>query len=162
MAKQVRTATRNTVSGALRSYIHLQNRGTVDDGFGNMVPGGRFTTQFSVYANFRPLLRGSATGVEDVFASRIEGNQPFIVTVRKSSQFDNVTTAWRMVDARSSKYSNWVLGTGYWLDSGTWLDTPNWEYSNQYLKYYNIKSPPSDDTNGDMWLEFIAVLDEQS
>lgn len=128
MTVRTRTATRNNVNAALRSYIHLQKRTMTDDGFGTLVPGGPFVTQFSVYANFRPLLRGSATGVEDVFADRIDGNQPFIVTVRRSQQMLDVTTAWQMVDARN----------------------PN--------KKYNIKSPPSDLDNGNMWLEFIAVL----
>lgn len=138
MAKQRRTTSRNTVSGALRSYIHLQQRDEVDDGYGNMVPGGNFETKFSVYANFRSLLRGSAAGVEDVFADRIQGNQPFVVTVRKNPQFNNVTHAWRIADARSDD------GTG------------------NFTRIYNIKSPPTDSTNGYMWLEFVAVLDAPS
>lgn len=136
--KQRRTTTKNTISGALRSYIHLQKRDEVDDGFGNMVPGGEFITQFSVYANFRSLLRGSASGVEDVFADRLQGNQPFVITVRKTSAFDEVTTAWRVVDARSD------IGEG------------------NFKKIFNIKSPPTDSNNGYAWLEFIAVLDEPS
>lgn len=131
-----RTTSRNTVGGALRSYIHFQNRGEVDDGFGNMVPGGEFVTQFSVYANFRSLLRGSAAGVEDVFADRLQGNQPYVVTVRKMAALDEVTTAWRIVDARSE------------------------DNTGKFLRVFNIKSPPTDSTNGYKWLEFIVVLDE--
>ena len=136
--KQRRSTARNTVNGALRSYIHLQRRGEVDDGFGNMVPGGEFVTEFSVYANFRSLLRGSASGVEDVFADRIQGNQPFVVTVRRNKAFESVTHAWRIADARSDD------GTG------------------KFLRTFNIKSPPTDSTNGYMWLEFVAVLDAPS
>lgn len=136
--KQRRTATRNAVSGALRSFIHFQKRAEADDGFGNLIPGGPFETQFSVYANFRSLLRGSATGVEDVFADRLQGNQPFVVTVRKNDQLKNVTTAWRIADARSEIVED------------------------DYSRVFNIKSPPTDSTNGYMWLEFIAVLDEPS
>lgn len=136
--KQRRTTSRNTVSGALRSYIHVQQRDEVDDGFGNLVPGGEFETKFSVYANLRSLLRGSASGVEDVFADRLQGNQPFVVTVRKNPAFDDVTTAWRIVDARSQATDG------------------------SFRKIYNIKSPPTDSTNGYMWLEFIVVLDEPS
>lgn len=136
--KQRRTTNRNTVGGALRSYIHLQKRSETNDGFGNMVPGGEFETQFSVYANFRSLLRGTASGVENVFADRLQGNQPFAVTVRKNPAFDEVTTSWRVVDARSKKTDG------------------------SYSKIYNIKSPPSDSTNGYMWLEFIVVLDQPS
>lgn len=162
MAKQKRTATRNNVSGALRSFIHFQKRDVSDDGFGNEVPGGPFEHQFSSYANFRPLLRGSSTGVEDVFADRLQGNQPYIVTVRRTKELEQVTTAWRIVDARSSKYDNWILGSGYWNDSGQWIDNIPWDSESHYLKVFNIKSPPSDVTNGYMWLEFIAVLDEPS
>lgn len=135
--KQRRTTTRNTIAGALRSYIHLQKRKSADDGFGNAVPGGEFETQFSVYANFRPLLRGSAAGVENVFADRLQGNQPFVITVRRSKDLEDVTTAWRVADARSEK-------------------------DGKFTKIYNIKSPPADSTNGYMWLEFIAVLDSPS
>lgn len=128
MAKIRRTSTRNTVSGALRSYIHLQKRTNADDGWGNTVPGGSFSTQFSVYANFRPLLRGSATGVEAVYADKLQGNQPYIITARYCNNFKNVTTAWRVVDARDNK------------------------------RVFNIISPPSDITDGDRWVEFIVVL----
>lgn len=162
--KQRRTASRNTVGGALRSFIHFQNRGEIDDGFGNTVPGGNFTTQFSAYANFRPLMRGSASGVEDVFADRLQGNQPYIITVRNQPSLKQVTTAWRIVDARSFKYPDWVLASGSWIDSGIWRDDVPFEGGSYglYNKIYNIKSPPADSTNGYMWLEFVATLDEPS
>lgn len=139
--KQRRTASRNAVSGALRSFIHFQQRGEVDDGFGNQVPGGEFVTKFSAYANLRPLLRGSSLGVEDVFADRLQGNQPYVVTVRNQSALKEVTTAWRLVDARS------LVGP---------------EEDGVYNKIYNVKSPPVDSTNGYMWAEFIATLGEPS
>lgn len=132
MTRVKRTATRNTNNNALRSFISFQNRGTVDDGYGNMVPGGSFVDQFSAYANFRPLLRGSATGVEDVFADRLQGNQPYILTVRKAPRLSEVTIAWRVVDLRNPEI------------------------------VYNIKSPPVDVTNGDLWKEFIVVRDQPS
>lgn len=159
--KQRRTTSKNTVNGALRSYIFFQKRSEVDDGFGNLVPGGPFINQFAAYANFRPLLRGSASGVEDVFADRLQGNQPFVVTVRNQNALLEVTPAWRIVDARSSTLpSNWVLSSGFWRDGGVWLDDiPFEDNSALYNKIYNIKSPPADSTNGYMWKEFIAVLD---
>lgn len=163
--KQRRTASRNTVGGALRSFILFQKRGEVDDGFGNMVPGGAFVTQFPAYANFRPLMRGSAAGVEDVFADRLQGNQPYIITVRNQEALKEVTTAWRIVDARSSTLPDWVLSTGVWNDNGRWLEDIPFDdtgVSNSFRKIYNIKSPPSDSTNGYMWLEFVATLDEPS
>ena len=159
-----RTTSKNTVTGALRSFIIFQKRDEVDDGFGNLVPGGPFKTQFSAYANLRPLLRGSAVGVEDVFADRLQGNQPYVVTVRKHAALNAVTSAWRIVDVRSSTIPNWILSSGAWNDNGEWLNDLNFEDagSNSYTKIYNIKSPPADSTNGFMWLEFVVVMDEPS
>lgn len=132
MVKQRRTSTRNTVSGALRSYVHFQRRTTADDGFGNQVPGGPFETQFSVYANLRPLLRGSSSGVEAIFDDKIQGRQPFFMTVRNSSQLTPVTIAWRVVDARNENHK------------------------------YNIVSPPTDPDNKGMWAEMIIIQDKPS
>ena len=73
----------------LRERVHFQQR--TDDG------DGPFVTQSTVAAGFRPLRGG-----EDVMASRLSGVQPYIVTVRQSSQTRavKVDTDWRMVDAR--------------------------------------------------------------
>ena len=127
MAKQRRTATRTTISGALRSYMSFQKRVDSDDGFGNTVPGGEFVTQFSVYANLRPLLRGSSAGVEAVFNDKIQGRQPFFLTIRHSNQLNDVTIAWRVVDARNPQH------------------------------FYNIVSPPTDPDNKGMWNEMIII-----
>lgn len=133
-----RTITRNNVSGALRSYVHFQQRGLGEDGWGSTpvppeessLPAGEFETKFSVYVNFRPLLRGSATGVENVFADRLQGNQPFIVTARNMPALHDVTISWRILDARNENIA------------------------------YNIMSPPVDINDGDKWLEFICVQDK--
>lgn len=162
MARVRRTSTKNTTNNALRSYIYFQKRGEVDDGYGNMVPGGPFVNQFPLYANFRPLLRGSATGVEDVFADRLQGNQPYILTVRNNPALDEVTVAWRVVDIRSFKYENWALQSGFWNESGVYLEDVPWDASNSYTKIYNIKSPPTDVSNSDLWREFIVVRDQPS
>lgn len=132
--KLTRTITRNNVSGALRSYVHFQRRAEGSDGWSTTpnqdLPAGDFETQFSAYVNFRPLLRGSATGVENVFADRLQGNQPFIVTARLMPDILDVTIAWRVLDARNSNNA------------------------------YNIMSPPSDINDGDKWVEFICVKDK--
>lgn len=136
MAKKkiTRTITRNNVSGALRSYVHFQQRAIGSDGWGSdsdpSLPAGNFETRFSVYVNFRPLLRGSATGVENVFADRLQGNQPFIVTARNMAALQDVTISWRIMDARNEN------------------------------NVYNIMSPPSDINDGDKWVEFICVKDK--
>ena len=82
-------------AGDLRGRIHFQRREVVDDGFGNEV-SGQFETQFTVAAGFKPL-----RGTEAVQASRLEGVQPSVVTVRQSHQTRQVTPEWRMVDARN-------------------------------------------------------------
>lgn len=83
-------------AGALRERVHCQCRDAVDDGYGNEVAGG-WTTQFTVAAAFRPLRGG-----EEVMAARLAGVQPYIVTVRQSSQTRRITTDWRLVDARNA------------------------------------------------------------
>lgn len=132
--KITRTITRNNVSGALRSYVHFQQRAIGNDGWGSdpdpSLPAGNFETKFSVYVNFRPLLRGSATGVENVFADRLQGNQPFIVTARNMAALQDVTISWRILDARNENIA------------------------------YNIMSPPVDINDGDKWIEFICVRDK--
>jgi len=73
----------------LRHRVHFQQR--TNDG------DGPFETVFTVAAGFKPLRGG-----EDVMASRLSGVQPYIITVRQSSQTRavKVDTDWRMVDAR--------------------------------------------------------------
>lgn len=121
-----RTASRNTTAGALRSYIHFQQRATRLDEFDNEMPSGEYETKFSLYANFRPLVRGNSSGVETVFASQLQGNMPFVLTVRKDPRLEDVTVAWKIVNARKE------------------------------TEEYNIISPPVDPSDGDMWMEFIV------
>ena len=83
----------NRRSEALRTRVHLQSRGLVDDGFGNMVPGGEFTTIHTVWANLHPL-----KGSETVISARLEGRQPYLMTVRQSSDTRQVNEAWRVVE----------------------------------------------------------------
>lgn len=80
----------------LRDRVHFQQRGVIDDGAGNEV-SGPWATQFTVAAAFRPLRGGEA-----VMGARLEGRQPYIVTVRQSSQTRQVSTDWQMIDARDA------------------------------------------------------------
>lgn len=84
-------------AGDLRDSVRFQSRDVVDDGFGNMVPGGEFLDRFRRSVNLRPRLGGEA-----VSAARLEGRQPFILTVRRGGETLQVTPAWRIVDARNS------------------------------------------------------------
>jgi head-tail adaptor len=112
----------NRRHGALRYRLHFQRRGDLDDGWGNVTPGaGEFETVHTVAAAMTP-----RTGGEAVTAARLDGRQPFVVTVRWAAWLANVTTAWRLVDARNE---NRVL---------------------------NILSPLADPDGKRQWMEFIA------
>lgn len=105
--------------GALLYRLHFQRRADVDDGFGNVIPGaGDFTTAFTMDAAMRP-----RNGGETVMQARLQGRQPWIVTVRSCAPMKDVTTAWRLVDARNANRSFDINaapvdqdGKGKWLD----------------------------------------------
>ncbi|MGB3486672.1 MAG: phage head closure protein [Xanthobacteraceae bacterium] len=80
-------------AGDLYYRVHCQKRVERDDGYGNMV--AEFTTQFTVRAAYRHLRGG-----ETVMASRLENRHPVLITVRASSQTRQITSDWRLVDAR--------------------------------------------------------------
>lgn len=113
-------------AGALRERVHCQFAASEDDGWGTPVPdAGGFATQFTVAAGMRP-----RTGGEEVTAARLGGKQPYIVTVRNTSQTRQITTAWRLVDARNAN------------------------------RIFAITSPPADPDGRNAWLEFIAIEGE--
>ncbi|WEK05765.1 MAG: head-tail adaptor protein [Candidatus Devosia phytovorans] len=86
-------------AAALRERLSAQMRGNQDDGWGQPVPGaGPFEEQFEISAGLRPL-RGS----EAVLAARLEGRQPYVLTVRNTSQTRQITTSWQFVDKRNPK-----------------------------------------------------------
>ena len=86
-------------AGMLRERVLCQMKGPATDELGNPVPGGDvWATQFSARAGFQP-----RNGGEAVIAGRLQGVQPYIVTVRQSSQTRRITTGWRLVDARNEK-----------------------------------------------------------
>ena len=110
-------------AGALRERVHCQFAAPLDDGWGNPLPGaGEFATQFTVSAGMKP-----RTGGEGVDAARLGGTQPFVVTMRNSSQTRQITTAWRLVDARNAN------------------------------RVFAVTSPPADPDGRNQWLEFLAV-----
>lgn len=69
------------------------------DGYGNFEGG--WVDEFTVWAR-RRFLRGG----EDVLGARLEGRQPVVLTVRRSSDTERITTDWRATDARSGKVYN--------------------------------------------------------
>lgn len=117
MAETARTA------GRLRERIRLEARGLVDDGMGGSVPGDEFETRLTAAANYLPL-----HGSETVQAARLQGRQPYVITVRQSAVTRQVTEAWRIVDDRDA------------------------------TKIFAITGPPTDPDGRGAWLEILAVL----
>lgn len=110
-------------AGGLRERLHFQQRGDSDDGWGNPLPGaGPFETQFTYSAGMKP-----RTGGEGVDAARLTGQQPYVVTVRNTSQTRSITVAWQLVDARDES------------------------------RVFAVVSPPADPDGRNQWLEFLAV-----
>lgn len=114
---------KNQTRAALRYLLHFQQRGDADDGFGNVLPGqGAYETRFTVAAGMRPL-RGS----EAVMAARLEGRQPYVITLRNHAAMEAVTPAWRLVDARNTN------------------------------RIFDLASPLADPDGTRKWLEGIAI-----
>lgn len=110
-------------AGALRERLHCQKRGSEDDGWGGGPIGqGPFETAFTVASGMRP-----RTGGEEATAARLGGQQPYIVTVRNSSQTRQITTGWQLVDARNAD------------------------------RVFAVTSPPADPDGKNQWLEFLAT-----
>lgn len=112
--------------GALRERLHFQARGSTDDGFGNPVAGA-FETQFTLNGHLRPL-RGSET----VMASRLEGRQPYVLTVRRTPASARVNEAWQAMDARAPG------------------------------RLFAIVAPPVDPDGSNQWLEMLVVENGRS
>lgn len=109
--------------GVLRERLHFQVRPSGDDGWGTPVAGsGDFVTQFTQRAGMRPRIGGEA-----VTAARLTGVQPYVVTVRHSPQMKDVTTAWRLVDARDER------------------------------RFFNVVAPPADPDGTNKWLEILVT-----
>lgn len=91
-----------TVNSAceLRSKVIFQRQKEIvtdtqkSDRFGNAL--GEWETVFECRARLQPRL-----GSEEVVASRLQGKQPYILTVRSSQLARDVTPAWRVYDARA-------------------------------------------------------------
>lgn len=86
-------------AGSLSERVRFSKREEVDDGFGNVQ--GAWVDQFTEPARLQPRL-----GSEPVIAARLTGIQPFTLTVRSSTRTREVTSAWRVVNARSGATYN--------------------------------------------------------
>lgn len=109
-------------SGDLRDKVHLQRRSTASDGISGTAVGGGFETVFTVAANLHPLVGG-----ETVTANRLAGRQPYVLTIRQSSDTRQVNETWQVVDARNSN------------------------------RVFAITAPPTDPDGGRAWLEILVT-----
>lgn len=98
-------------AGDLSERVAFASETSAADDYGNEVSG--YTDQFTVWAGIR-FLRGT----EPVIAQRLQGVQPVIITVRASSDTNQVDTSWRARDVRS--------GTVFNIRSVTPTDEPGW------------------------------------
>lgn len=114
--------TNNRNAGALRDRLSFQKRTAGDDGMGGQGAFGPYKPQFTVWAHLHPL-RGS----EAVMADRLSGRQPYIVTVRQSSQTRQINSDWQAVDARD----------------------PN--------RVFAVTAPPTDPDGKRAWLEILMT-----
>ena len=82
-------------AGQLRDRVTFQARQKIDDGCGNPV-SGPWEDRFTVAANIAP-----ARGREEVLAQRLQDVRPVEITIRWSSQSQQVQPDWRAVNARA-------------------------------------------------------------
>lgn len=105
-------------SATLRHRVLCQKKGPATDEFGNPVPGGAvWATQFSVRAGFAP-----RNGGEAVIAGRLQGVQPYIVTMRQSDRTRLITSDWRLVDERDPTRTFAVRSVADPDDKRMWLE----------------------------------------
>lgn len=84
-----------THPGQLRESIALSKRSLIDDGYGNEVTG-----PFEVQATVPARVVGMK-GQESVVAGRLQGIQPYVITIRNAGPAASVTTEWKATNTRS-------------------------------------------------------------
>jgi head-tail adaptor len=109
-------------AGDLRYRLLFQKRGQGSDGLGGVGAFGPWVDQFTVYAAMLPL-RGS----EAVMGARLAGRQPYVVSVRQSTNTRQVTSDWQIVDARNPD------------------------------RVFAISAPPTDPDGTRAWLEILVT-----
>ncbi|OOO25613.1 head-tail adaptor protein [Agrobacterium sp. YIC 4121] len=81
-------------AGSLSERIAFEAEVEGDDGYGGVVVG--FAEQFVEPARLEP-----RAGSETVIANRLQGLQPFTMTVRSNERTRTITPAWRARNKRS-------------------------------------------------------------
>lgn len=88
-----------SMAGSMRESVTLQQYEEIDDGAGNTY--GDYLDVATVPARIRGM-----KGSEAVLAGRLEGIQPYIITIRNAGDAAGVTTSWRALNARTSEAFN--------------------------------------------------------
>ncbi len=86
-------------AGSLSDLVRFERREDVLTDDGNVQ--GDWVAQFT-----EPCRLMAKLGGEGVFASRVQGTQPFIMTVRSSTRTRAVDGSWRAVNARTGAIYN--------------------------------------------------------
>lgn len=86
-------------AGALSERVAFLEPDNIDDGYGGITTG--YVERFQGAARLAPRL-----GSEPVIASRLQGVQPFLLTVRSSTATRAVTPAWRVRNVRTGRTYN--------------------------------------------------------
>lgn len=92
-------AAKNAAAGHLVNLVAFEKRSSASDGKGNT--RADWLEQFQCRAGYRHLRGG-----EDVMAARLQGKHTQLIIVRSSSQTRQVSTAWRVRDARTGDVFN--------------------------------------------------------
>jgi len=92
-------AKRRMTAGSLNQRVEFLEPNRVSDGYGGETTG--YVERFCVAARLQPRM-----GSEAVIASRLQGIQPYTMTVRSSSETRRVTPAWRVRNTRTGATYN--------------------------------------------------------
>ena len=92
-------ADKRTTAGQLRERVAFLEPDEIDDGYGGTTQG--YVERFQDAARLQPRM-----GSETVIASRLQGVQPYTLTVRSSTATRAVTPAWRVRNVRSGREYN--------------------------------------------------------
>jgi|SRR5215211_2386257 len=92
-------APRTITAPELQDRVAFDQRQQIDDQYGGTAAD--FVEQFVVYARINRKLGG-----ERIIAERLDGQNPVLITVRSSSDTDEIETDWRARDVRSGEVYN--------------------------------------------------------
>lgn len=82
-------------AGALSERLAFEARLAIDDGYGNTVAGD-YAVQFNAAARITPLKGGEA-----VIADRLQGTQPYVLTIRYCDAAKLLKPEWRARNLRT-------------------------------------------------------------